>query len=89
MLAVVFASTTCNTCPEVWAAVEQLASPELVVQRVDVQDGAELHQRYKIDGVPTTILANHQGVVAKAFFGPVDEAELDEALHALGLDHDH
>ena len=90
VLAVVFASTTCNTCPEVWAQVEQLPSelraPELVVQRIDVQDGADLHKRYKIDGVPTTILANQNGVVAEAFFGPIDDGDLDEALRKLGLD---
>ena len=85
VLAVVFASTTCNPCPEVWAQVEQLASEEVAVQRIDVQDGAELHKRYKIDGVPTTIVANHNGVVAKAFFGPIDDGELGEAMRALGI----
>lgn len=86
VLAVVFASTTCNTCPDVWASVEALAREDLAVQRIDVQDGADLHQRYKIDGVPTTILANHQGVVAKAFFGPVDDDELQQALESLGFE---
>lgn len=86
ILAVLFASTTCNTCPEVWETVQPLASPELVVQRVDVQDGPQLHKRYKIDGVPTTILANHQGVVAKAFFGPIADGELDQALASLGIE---
>lgn len=85
-LAVVFASTTCNTCPEVWAAVEPLASDDLAVQRIDVQDDASLHKRYKIDGVPTTILANVQGVVAKAFFGPIPEDELQRAVRELAAD---
>lgn len=85
LLAVVFASTTCSTCPEVWAMVEPLAKEGLLaVQRIDVQDGPDLHKRYRIDGVPTTLLADPDGVVANAFFGPLDEDELLAALRAFG-----
>jgi thiol-disulfide isomerase/thioredoxin len=85
VLAVVFASTTCQTCPEVWAMIEPLGSELLAVERVDVQDRGELHKRYRIDGVPTTLLADPDGVVTKAFFGPMTIDELDEALAANGL----
>jgi len=84
-LAVVFASTTCNTCPEVWAMIQPLGSDLLAVDRVDVQDRGALHTRYRIDGVPTTILAGADGVVSKAFFGPMALQELDEALAEIGL----
>lgn len=82
-LIVVFASITCNTCPEVWALVEPLAADDLVVQRVDVERNADLHKRYRIDGVPTTVLADASGVVTATFFGPVLDEELDEAVAAL------
>ena len=82
-LVAVFASATCNTCPEVWAMVEPLGGADLAVQRIDVQDGALLHGRYRIDGVPTTVLADAQGVVAATFFGPIAEGALDDALAAL------
>lgn len=83
-LVVVFASTTCNTCPQVWQLVEPLGDDELVVQRVDVEDdAAELHGRYRIDGVPTTVLADGRGVVVTTFFGPVDEDELAAGVEAL------
>jgi len=83
-LVVVFASTTCNTCPEVWRLVEPLADDGLAIQRVDVEDDqAELHSRYRIDGVPTTVLADGQGVVVTTFFGPVVEDELLAAVEAL------
>jgi hypothetical protein len=82
-LAVVFASTTCNTCPEVWAMVESLGDRQLAVQRVDVQGGGELHRRYRIDGVPTTVLADAEGVVAATFFGPIPEEELSRAVADL------
>lgn len=82
-LAVVFASATCNTCPAVWSLVESRADDRLAVQRIDVQDGAALHKRYRIDGVPTTVLADADGVVAATFFGPVTPEELDEAIATL------
>lgn len=82
-LIVVFASSTCNTCPEVWQLVESFEADELAVQRVDVQDGADLHARYRIDGVPTTVLADGRGVVVTTFFGPVSDEEFVEAVDAL------
>lgn len=82
-LIAVFASATCNSCPEVWALIEPLADRDLAVQRVDVQDGAELHRRYRIDGVPTTVLADSDGVVTATFFGPVDDEALRAAVAAL------
>ncbi|MEM7321977.1 MAG: thioredoxin family protein [Actinomycetota bacterium] len=85
VLAVVFASTTCQTCPEVWAMIEPLASDLLAVERVDVQDRGDLHQRYRIDGVPTTLLVDPDGVVTKAYFGPMSQEELDDGLAANGL----
>ncbi|MEM7275936.1 MAG: hypothetical protein AAF547_22865 [Actinomycetota bacterium] len=83
-LAVVFASTTCNTCPEVWDLVESRASDALGVDRVDIQDRGALHQRYRIDGVPTTVLADVEGVVHRTFFGPMSADAFDEALIELG-----
>ncbi len=82
-LVVVFASTSCNTCPEVWAIVEPLGAPDLVTQRVDVEDRSELHERYRIDGVPTTVLADANGVVTATFFGPTSPDDLAEAVDAL------
>ncbi len=83
ILAAVFASTTCNTCPEVWRVVEPMASELVAVERIDVEDRSDLHKRYRIDGVPTTILANAEGVVVQAFFGPVPAGEIDVAITAM------
>ncbi len=82
-LAVVFASTTCNSCSGVWDQVEPLGDERLTAQRVDVEDRGELHQRYRIDGVPTTVLADDRGVVTATFFGPVAPEELDDAVASL------
>ncbi len=85
-LILVFASTSCNTCPVVWDEIEPLSSRGTAVQRIDVESQGDLHKRYKIDGVPTTLIANRDGVVAKAFFGPLADGELQETLVELGID---
>ncbi len=86
-LVVMFGSTTCDTCPKVWAAIDEVsarvddASREAVgFQRIDVQDDAELHRRYRIDGVPTTLIADADGVVRQAFFGPITAQDLAVAI---------
>ena len=81
VLIVVFASQTCDSCPRVWAEVAPLASEGLVVcQRIDVQDNSELHTRYKIDGVPTTVVSDSEGVVSQTFFGAVTQSEVADAV---------
>ncbi len=75
-LVVVFSSTTCDGCAQVWKTVGGLASADVRVQRVEVQDNAELHKRYKIDGVPTTLIIGTEGIVERSFFGPISEPDL-------------
>jgi len=81
-LVVVFASEACDTCPGVWSAVDQLPPERIATQQVTVQADPGLHQRYRIDGVPTTVIANHEGVVVDAFFGPVQLDDIVEALRS-------
>ena len=86
LLLVLFASTTCDSCPKTWMKIQEVVAQlgddgaELAVQRIDVQDGPELHTRYRIDGVPTTLVADHDGVVTQAFFGPITDEQLRRAL---------
>ena len=47
---------------------------------VAVQDHADVHARYRIDGVPTTIIADADGVVVGSFLGPVQSLELWDAV---------
>lgn len=79
-LLVVFTSATCDSCAAVWKTVQTLASPLVTVQRVEIQSTPGLHKRYKIDGVPTTLIANDEGVVDHSYFGPVDADALKDAL---------
>lgn len=83
-LVALFASTTCNTCPTAWEAVLAAAAERdgntLAVQRIDVQDDPTLHERYRIDGVPTTLVVDAEGVVTQAFFGPITATDVTAAL---------
>ncbi len=83
VLVAVFSSRTCDTCPGVWADVSARAQAGRALQEIAVQDDDSLHRRYKIDGVPTTVVADGEGIVHAAFFGPFASGELDEALQAI------
>lgn len=80
ILVAVFASSTCDSCAGVWDLVSALDRPDTVVERILVEDDAERHSRYRIDGVPTTLVVDPHGVVQHPFFGPITAEELRAAL---------
>lgn len=94
IMVVLFSSSLCDSCPVAWATVESVIAsiedPDLAArvghQRIDVQDEPELHRRYRIDGVPTTVIADAEGVVVQAFFGPMTDGQVLEALTRAGIE---
>ena len=82
-LVVVFSSATCNSCPVVWEAVCRLQRTAVATERIDVQDDPRRHERYRIDGVPTTLVVDGDGVVQASFFGPIADGALEDAVDAL------
>jgi len=79
-LVAVFSSTTCDTCAGVWDRASLLESDEVAVQQLTVQAHPQLHDRYRIDGVPTLVVADRDGAVKRAFLGPVTSADLWAAI---------
>ncbi|MFP3906206.1 MAG: TlpA family protein disulfide reductase [Acidimicrobiales bacterium] len=75
-LVAVFTSATCASCAGTWQKVQVLASDEVVVQEVEVSADRELHQRYRIDGVPLVVIADAGGVVRASFVGPATATDL-------------
>jgi len=75
-MVVVFTSSTCSTCADVAAKARVLESPSVSVNTVDYIDNVELHQRYEIDAVPITVIADESGVVKRGFIGPVTATDL-------------
>ena len=79
-LVVVFTSAVCETCSGAWANTEILASDAVAVQNIEVGADADLHARYRIDGVPTIVIADHEGVVHGSFLGPPTATDLWAAV---------
>jgi hypothetical protein len=82
-LVVVFTSATCSTCAGVWEKVQVLESDAVAVDEVEVTARRDLHERYAIDGVPTTVVADREGVVRASFLGPATATDLWAALAEL------
>lgn len=78
---IVFTSASCAGCASVWDQVSAVASENLAVQNVEVSTDSSLHKRYKIDGVPTTLVVGNDGAVSDSFFGPIPAPELERAIN--------
>jgi hypothetical protein len=75
-LVAVFSSETCQTCAGVVDRAGALASDQVAVQDVEVAARKDLHDRYRIDAVPTLVVADADGVVRASFVGPVNATDL-------------
>lgn len=80
---VAFTSASCNTCAGVLDAARRLACGEVAVEEVELSARRDLHERYRIDAVPTTVIVDVAGVVRAGFLGPIGPEELEEALAEL------
>jgi Thioredoxin len=79
-LVAVFSSATCTSCQGVWERAQPLDSPSVTVQQVEHQADRALHDRYAIEAVPTTLVADRDGVVVASFVGPVTASDLWAAV---------
>ena len=79
-LVAVFTSATCHTCADVARKAAVLGCDEVAVQDVEYGAATELHRRYAIEAVPIVVVADTQGVVHKAFAGPVSATDLWAAV---------
>lgn len=82
-LVVVFSSATCLSCAQVRQTAVSLDSDSVAVFDAEVTAEAALHERYRIDAVPTTVLADAEGVVRRSFVGPVSATHLWGAMAEL------
>ena len=82
-LVVVFTSATCTTCAGMWEKARQLGSDTVAVQEAEVTARRDLHERYRIDSVPTTVIADGEGVVRASFLGQATATDLWAAVAEL------
>ena len=79
-LVVLFSSASCHACADVRAKAMVLRSPEVAVDDIEFGERRELHEKYRIDGVPCLVVADHEGVVQASFLGPVTATDLWAAV---------
>jgi hypothetical protein len=79
-LVAVFTSATCGTCQGVWERAQPLESEAVAVQELEHGRDRALHDRYEIDAVPATLVADAEGVVVASFVGPVTATDLWAAV---------
>lgn len=75
-----FTSATCQTCSDIERKVRVLETNSVAIQILEYTAEPELHERYKIDAVPTVLMADANGVVRANFLGPVSATDLWAAL---------
>ncbi len=75
-IVVTFTSASCSTCADVKRKAAVLASREVSVFDAEYAAHRDLHQRYRIEAVPTLVIADHEGVVRASFLGPVSATDL-------------
>lgn len=79
-LVVLFSSATCSTCAGVREKAQVLECDEVAVVEAEYTADRELHERYRIDAVPTLVIADGAGVVQRGFIGPVTATDLWAAV---------
>lgn len=79
-LVAVFTSDTCDKCAEVASKAAVLATDEVVVDTIEFTERRELHERYRIDAVPTLVIADADGVTRRSFLGPMTATDLWAAV---------
>jgi hypothetical protein len=79
-LVVLFSSATCDSCAAMAPKLRVLESDRVAVCEVEYGAEPELHARYEIAGVPTTVVADADGVVRNGWVGPVNAGDLWAAV---------
>ncbi len=79
-LVAVFTSATCESCARATAVASVLESRAVAYQEIPWQSAKDLHDRYAVDIVPMTLVADEEGVVRASYIGTPAAAELWAAV---------
>lgn len=75
-----FSSATCGACQNLGPKVALLACTDVCVADCSFEQHRNLHHRYEIAAIPMILIADHQGVVHKAFVGATSATDLWAAV---------
>jgi hypothetical protein len=76
----VFTSASCHVCADVVGKARVLQSPQVNVMEFEYGAHRALHDKYRIDAVPTLVVVDADGVVRRHFLGPVTATDLWAAV---------
>ncbi len=82
-LVVLFTSTHCDSCAGLIDKAKPLESEQVSVTEVEFTANRALHERYRIDAAPVTVLADADGVTRASFVGAFSATDLWNALAEL------
>jgi hypothetical protein len=82
-LVVLFSSALCLSCRGLPEKIRVLDSSAVATCDVDAETRNDLHQRYALAAIPTTLVVDHDGVVRKAFVGAFSANDLWAAVAEL------
>ena len=79
-LVALFSSTTCDSCETLPPKLAVLESVDVATCEIEYHAQPDLHRRYEISGIPTTLVADAVGVVCAAFVGAFTATDLWAAV---------
>ncbi len=82
-LVALFSSAACDSCRGLGAKLTPLASADVAVCEIGAEDQGALHRRYELAAIPTTVVADADGVVRRAFVGAFTATDLWAAVAEL------
>ena len=82
-LVALFSSVVCDSCRTLPPKLGALESADVATCEVEAAARGDLHRRYEIAAVPTTVVADADGVVRRAFVGSFTATDLWAAVAEL------
>jgi Thioredoxin len=82
-LVALFSSTECDSCRGLAPKLAVLESDDVVTIEIELAEQGELHRRYELAAIPTTLVADADGVVRRAFVGAFTATDLWAAVAEL------
>ncbi len=82
-IVVLFTSSNCDSCAGLFDKAATLESNDVVVTEVEYFTRPDLHDRYKVDAAPLTIIGDAEGIVRGSFLGAFSAPELWSAVAEL------
>lgn len=79
-LVAVFTSDTCDKCADVANKAAVLESTDVAVAALEFTAHRDIHERYRIDAVPTLVIVDSDGVTRRSFLGPMTATDLWAAV---------